>query len=92
MSKSDQGVGLENKEEEIESPENLAMLRQRKMVTILYEIIVKFSYIWCALIGTIRAATGKATTKTRDVKETQCSLSQKNEDHLTVSRRGDHNW
>lgn len=40
LSKSDQGVGLENKEEEIESPENLAMLRQRKMVTMLYEIIV----------------------------------------------------
>lgn len=32
LNKSDQGAGLESKEEEIESPENLAVLRQRKMV------------------------------------------------------------
>ena len=32
LNKSDQGAGLEGKEEEIESPENLAVLRQRKMV------------------------------------------------------------
>ena len=32
LNKSDQGVGLESKEEEFESPENLAMLRQRKVV------------------------------------------------------------
>ena len=35
LSKSDQGAGVENKEEEIESPENLAVLRQRKMVQLL---------------------------------------------------------
>ena len=32
LNKSDQGAGMENKEEEIESPENLAVLRQRKTV------------------------------------------------------------
>ena len=32
LNKSDQAAGLEGKEEEIESPENLAVLRQRKMV------------------------------------------------------------
>ena len=35
LNKSDQGAGVENKEEEIESPENLAVLRQRKMVQLL---------------------------------------------------------
>lgn len=35
LSKGDQGVGLNNKEEEIESPKNLAMLRQRKMVYVV---------------------------------------------------------
>ena len=35
LSKSDQGVAVESKEEEMESPENLAALRQRKMVHVL---------------------------------------------------------
>ena len=35
LSKSDQGVAVESKEEEIESAENLAVLRQRKMVHLL---------------------------------------------------------
>ena len=35
LSKSDQGVAVESKEEEIESAENLAVLRQRKMVQIV---------------------------------------------------------
>ena len=35
LSKNDQGVAVESKEEEIESPENLAVLRQRKMVQIV---------------------------------------------------------
>ena len=35
LSKSDQGAAVENKEEEMESPENLAALRQRKMVYVL---------------------------------------------------------
>ena len=37
LSKSDQGVAVESKEEEIESAENLAVLRQRKMVQIIMD-------------------------------------------------------
>ena len=47
LNKSDQGAGVENKEEEIESPENLAVLRQRKMVQLLmcrwFPIVVCFN-------------------------------------------------
>ena len=32
----DQGIGQDNKDEEVETPENLAILRQRKMV--LYKL------------------------------------------------------
>ena len=38
LCRTDQGVG-EGKEEEIESPENLEMLRQRKMVNILWSFV-----------------------------------------------------
>ena len=38
LSKSGQGVAVESKDEEIESPENLALLRQRKMVQILWSL------------------------------------------------------
>ena len=46
----------------------------------------------CALIGTIRAAANEAATETRDVKETERSLSQKNEDYIPVSRGGHYYW
>lgn len=47
---------------------------------------------WCALIGTVRTKADQATAETRDVKETQCCLPQKNEDHFTVSWGGDYQW